>query len=249
VKRFLFTVMFCSLMCFFAARGGAEQTGQAAADDTESAKVKGAVSNNIAFAKRDLRSATIRALDRQSDAGVELLRLAEKLNRLAAPAPRPVKREKREESGAQASVERTTAEGTTTQPAAKAGAVAQRSEEQPLKLDAGAIGDPVAGMLLANSLYRAGHYEEALSVYERVQELGVESDLGLWVLLQKAACMDACSEAGAQEAYREVLRQGGDYVWGEIAAVRAKVANWKTKEGAKKKAEKAVTGTVGGNIE
>ena len=187
------------------------------------------VSREIEVSKRELLSASIQSFESDADSSSQLAELVKTLGAL-----RVLSLGEMRPTTAKPTVPRRAPGTPETRPALAAQSAesqpATRPARAPISLDPGTVDDPITLVMLADSLYRAGRYEEALGFYQRITELDATDDLTLWARLQKAACMEKTDVAQAADAYHEVVREGNDMVWGEIADIRERIARWRARE-------------------
>ncbi len=79
---------------------------------------------------------------------------------------------------------------------------------------------------LADTLFLAGHLEEACSFYEHALKESQDPEQKAWLLYQIAACRRMADPAAAAAQYQKLLAEHPESMWASLADVQVRLIEW-----------------------
>lgn len=86
-------------------------------------------------------------------------------------------------------------------------------------------------LALADTLFRKGHFAEAIKYYQAADEKVEKDDVisQQWILFQRANCLRGTEAGRAAELYGEFIEKYPNSVWSPVAAARKATIEWNQK--------------------
>jgi tetratricopeptide (TPR) repeat protein len=85
------------------------------------------------------------------------------------------------------------------------------------------VADPIR---LGDALYRGGHGDQAMFIYQKALESAENPDDQIWLYYQMGCCLKDAKPAEAKKYYQKVRAAAPDGPWAELANIQLQLVDW-----------------------